>query len=393
MQLNRLFKLSLFIFSFYIISFLNVYAQEVVAEFGKYDITLDEFEHAYAKNVGGWENAMKQDISDYKNFLDLYVKFRMKLRDAHVRAYNRDPDLMNELKDYQKQVGVSYIIEKKINEPGIKQLYDRRKEEFRVSHIMIRPDSTGEEAAKEKVQAILDSIKNGASFEEMAAKYSDDKFSAVNGGDIYYITAGLLPYEFEDALYTLKAGEVYPGIVKTRFGYHLIKVTVRQHRYPKIKASHILITYQNAEGKIDSAAAKATADSILAELKAGASFEEMAEKYSDDTGTKDKGGDLGYFERRMMVKEFDEAAFNMDIGEISNVIQSNFGYHIIKLTDKMDTQPFESEVENLKTIFNKQRYQHEHDALIDSLKKKYNFAIDENVLKLFIDNSDSLRFG
>ncbi|MCW8811153.1 MAG: peptidylprolyl isomerase [Ignavibacteriaceae bacterium] len=393
MQLNRLFKLSLFIFSFYIISFLNVYAQEVVAEFGKYDITLDEFEHAYAKNVGGWENAMKQDISDYKNFLDLYVKFRMKLRDAHVRAYNRDPDLMNELKDYQKQVGVSYIIEKKINEPGIKQLYDRRKEEFRVSHIMIRPDSTGEEAAKEKAQAILDSIKNGASFEEMAAKYSDDKFSAVNGGDIYYITAGLLPYEFEDALYTLKAGEVYPGIVKTRFGYHLIKVTVRQHRYPKIKASHILITYQNAEGKIDSAAAKATADSILAELKAGASFEEMAEKYSDDTGTKDKGGDLGYFERRMMVKEFDEAAFNMDIGEISNVIQSNFGYHIIKLTDKMDTQPFESEVENLKTIFNKQRYQHEHDALIDSLKKKYNFAIDENVLKLFIDNSDSLRFG
>ncbi|MCW8816561.1 MAG: peptidylprolyl isomerase [Ignavibacteriaceae bacterium] len=393
MQLNRLFKLSLFIFSFYIISFLNVYAQEVVAEFGKYDITLDEFEHAYAKNVGGWENAMKQDILDYKNFLDLYVKFRMKLRDAYVRAYDRDPDLMNELKDYQKQVGVSYIIEKKINEPGIKQLYDRRKEEFRVSHIMIRPDSTGEEAAKEKVQAILDSIKNGASFEEMAAKYSDDKFSAVNGGDIYYITAGLLPYEFEDALYTLKAGEVYPGIVKTRFGYHLIKVTVRQHRYPKIKASHILITYQNAEGKIDSAAAKATADSILAELKAGASFEEMAEKYSDDTGTKDKGGDLGYFERRMMVKEFDEAAFNMDIGEISNVIQSNFGYHIIKLTDKMDTQPFESEVENLKTIFNKQRYQHEHDALIDSLKKKYNFAIDENVLKLFIDNSDSLRFG
>lgn len=393
MQLNRLFKLSLFIFSFYIISFLNVYAQEVVAEFGKYDITLDEFEHAYAKNVGGWENAMKQDISDYKNFLDLYVKFRMKLRDAYVRAYDRDPDLMNELKDYQKQVGVSYIIEKKITEPGIKQLYDRRKEEFRVSHIMIRPDSTGEEAAKEKAQAILDSIKNGVSFEEMAAKYSDDKFSAVNGGDIYYITAGLLPYEFEDALYTLKAGEVYPGIVKTRFGYHLIKVTVRQHRYPKIKASHILITYQNAEGKIDSAAAKATADSILAELKAGASFEEMAEKYSDDTGTKDKGGDLGYFERRMMVKEFDEAAFNMDIGEISNVIQSNFGYHIIKLTDKMDTQPFESEVENLKNIFNKQRYQHEREALIDSLKKKYNLAIDENVLKLFIDKSDSLRFG
>ena len=393
MQLNRLFKLPFYVLSFLIISSLNIYAQEVVAEFGKYEITLDEFEHAYAKNVGGWDNAIKQDISDYKNFLDLYVKFKMKLRDAQVRAYDKDPDLMNELKDYKKQVGVSYIIEKKINEPGLKQLFERRKEEFRVSHIMIRPDTLGDEAAREKAEAILDSIQNGASFEEMAAKYSDDKFSGPNGGDIYYITGGLLPYEFEDAMYSLKAGEVFNGVVKTRFGYHLIKVTVRQHRFPKIKASHILINYHDAEGKIDSAAARATADSVLAELKAGVPYEELVEKYSEDTGTKDKGGDLGYFERRMMVKEFDEAAFNMDVGEISGLIQTNFGYHIIKLTDKMDTQPFETEVENLKNIFNKQRYQYEREALIDALKKKYNFAIDESVLKLFVENSDSLRFG
>ena len=393
MQLNRLFKLPFYVLSFLIISSLNIYAQEVVAEFGKYEITLDEFEHAYAKNVGGWDNAIKQDKSDYKNFLDLYVKFKMKLRDAQVRAYDKDPDLMNELKDYQKQVGVSYIIEKKINEPGLKQLFERRKEEFRVSHIMIRPDTLGDEAAREKAEAILDSIQNGASFEEMAAKYSDDKFSGPNGGDIYYITGGLLPYEFEDAMYSLKAGEVFNGVVKTRFGYHLIKVTVRQHRFPKIKASHILINYHDAEGKIDSAAARATADSVLAELKAGVPYEELVEKYSEDTGTKDKGGDLGYFERRMMVKEFDEAAFNMDVGEISGLIQTNFGYHIIKLTDKMDTQPFETEIENLKNIFNKQRYQYEREALIDSLKKKYNFAIDESVLKLFVENSDSLRFG
>jgi len=163
----------------------------------------------------------------------------MKLRDAQVRAYDQDSNLMNELKDYQRQVGVSYILEKKINEPGIKQLYDRRKEEFRVSHIMIRPDTLGDEGARNKAQAILDSIKNGHIFENMAIKHSDDKFSGINGGDIYYITAGLLPYEFEDPMYTLKAGEVYPDVVKTRFGYHLIKVTERQHRFPKIQASHI----------------------------------------------------------------------------------------------------------------------------------------------------------
>lgn len=373
-------------------SFVNISAQ-VVAEFGKYDITLDEFEHAYAKNVGGWENAINKDMQEYKNFLDLYVKFRMKLRDAQVRAYDKDEKLMGELKDYQKQVGVSYILEKKVNEPGIKQLYERRKEEFRVSHIMIRPDTLGDEGAKLKAQAILDSIKSGQSFEAMAMKHSDDKFSGAAGGDIYFITAGLLPYEFEDPMYTLKAGEVYPEIVKTRYGYHLIKVTVRQHRFSKIKASHILIGYHGKDGNIDSAFAKLRADSVLTQLRAGVSFEELALKYSDDPGSKEKGGDLGYFERRMMVKEFDEVAFQMEVGQISDIVQTNFGYHIIKLTEKMDTQPYEAEYESLKNIFTKQRSTHEMEVLVESLKKKYNFSIDENVLKSFVEKSDSLRFG
>jgi len=392
MRFNRFIQAFLLILSIQIVAFTNIHAQ-VVAEFGSYEIGLDEFEHAYAKNVGGWENAMKQDMSDYKNFLDLYVKFRMKLRDAQVRAYDKDTGLMNELKDYQRQVGVSYIIEKKINEPGIKQLYDRRKEEFRVSHIMIRPDTLGDEGARKKAQAILDSIKNGHIFENMAIINSDDKFSGINGGDIYYITAGLLPYEFEDPMYTLKAGEIYPDVVKTRFGYHLIKVTERQHRFPKIQASHILIGYHDKNGNIDSLAAKMRADSVLAQLKEGASFEELVAKYSDDPGSKEKGGDLGLFERRMMVKEFDEAAFKMEVGQISDLVQTNFGYHIIKLTDKMDTQPYETEYESLKSMFSKQRYQHEREVLIESLKKKYDFKIDEDVLNNFVENSDSLRFG
>ena len=392
MSFIRSLRTFLIILSIQILSFVNISAQ-VVAEFGKYEITLEEFEHAYAKNLGGWNTAAEQDISDYENFLDLYVNFKMKLRDAQVRGYNEDSELMNELNDYQEQVGVSYILEKWIIEPGVKQLYERRKDEYRVSHIMIRPDTLSDEEARSRAQSILDSIKIGASFEDMAMKYSDDKFSSVSGGDIYFITAGLLPYEFEDPMYTLNAGEYYGEVVKTKFGYHLILVTVKQHRYPKIKASHILIDFHNDEGQIDTLAAKNTADSIYAQLIAGASFEEMVELYSDDPGSKEKSGDLGYFERRMMVKEFDEVAFNMEVGQLSEPVKTNFGYHIILLTDKMDTQTYESEYENLKTMFNKQRYQYELESLIDTLKKKYNFKIDETNLNSFVEESDSLRFG
>jgi len=392
MRLNRFIQAFLLVLFVQMVAFVTVPAQ-VVAEFGSYEISLDEFEHAYAKNLGGWDIAAQQDISEYEKFLELYVNFKMKLRDAQVRGYNKEPELMNELRDYQEQVGVSYILEKWINEPGVRQLYDRRTEEFRVSHIMIRPDTLGDEGAKMKAQAILDSIKNGASFEVMAEKYSDDKFSAVNGGDIYFITAGLLPYEFEDPMYTLNSGEIYYQVVQTRFGYHLIKVTVRQHRYPKVKASHILIGFHDSDGQIDTMAAKNRADSVYAQLTAGASFEEMAVLYSDDPGSKEKGGDLDFFERRMMVKEFDEVAFTMEVGQISEPVKTNFGYHIILLTDKMNTQPYESEYENLKTIFNKQRYQHELEVLIDSLKKKYDFKIDQESLNVFVESSDSLRFG
>lgn len=392
MYFSRFIRIFVLILAVQLIAITNIKAQ-VVAEFGNHEISLNEFEHAYAKNLGGWNIAAKQDMSEYKSFLQLYVNFRMKLRDAFVRGYNQDPDLMNELKDYQKQVGVSYILEKWIIEPGVRQLYDRRKEEYRVSHIMIRPDSLGDEAAKMKAQAILDSIKNGASFSDMAMKYSDDKFSAVNGGDIYFITAGLLPYEFEDPMYTLQAGQVYGEVVKTRFGYHIIMVTVKQHRYPKIRASHILVSFHNKDGQIDTLAAEERADSVYSKLMAGSPFEDLVVEYSDDPGSKEKGGDLGYFERRMMVKEFDEVAFNMEVGQISAPVKTNFGFHIIKLTDKMDTQPYDSVYQELKTMFNKQRYQHELDVLIDTLKQKYDFKIDQANLNLFVSESDSLRFG
>jgi peptidyl-prolyl cis-trans isomerase SurA len=368
-------------------------SNEVVAKFGDTQITLNEFENAYAKNVGSWEKASQDSLSDYKNFLDLYVKFKLKLRDAEVRGYPQDSSLMNELSDYQKQVGVSYLTERKIVEPGVKQLYERRKEELRVSHIMIRPDSSGEEAAKELAQSILDSIKNGANYDLMAKRYSADKFSAESGGDIYFVTAGLLPVEFEDAMYATPEGSVYPNVVHTRYGYHIIKVTKRQPRIPKIKASHILVTYFDENNKPDTAKAKATIDSVSAMLNAGGNFEELAAKYSKDTGTKDKGGDLGFFARRQMVKEFDEKAFSMKVGEISEPIQTNFGFHIIKLVDKMKYPSFADDEQELKDIFQKQRYQIAYKALVDSLRKKYNYKLNDDIVDLIVEKSDSARFG
>ncbi len=366
----------------------------VIAEFDDSKVTMNDFEKAYAKNVGGYENAAKDSFNNYKNFADLYVNFKMKLKDAESKGYQNLPELNQELLDYKKKVGASYLLEKYLVEPAIKNLYDKRKIEVRASHIMIRPLNNDWDAAKKLADAIMDSIKMGASFDEMVKKYSQDKYSVPKGGDIFYFTAGQLPFEFEDAAYKTEKGQIYPEVVKTNFGYHIIKVTDKQSRVPKIRASHIMASYTNNQTAIrDTNAAKVKMDTILAALKSGEDFAEVAKKYSDDPGSKEQGGDLGYFERRMMVPEFEEAAFKLDVGQVSGIVKTVYGLHIIKVTDKLPYPSFEEDKENLKNMLKRTRYNDLYNAFADSMAKSQNLVINETVVQQIVGFNDSTYVG
>jgi peptidyl-prolyl cis-trans isomerase SurA len=392
----RIYLISLFALAFILTSCTPKQSDIIVASFDNHQIKMKEFEDAYVKNVGSVEQAKKDSLSQLKNFLDLYVKFKMKLRDAEIKGYDQDTVLKNELTDYQRKIGSSYILEKKIVEPWVDTLYNRRKWEYRVSHIMVttQQGKRSDSAAYQLAQSVLDSIKQGASFEDMAKKYSDDRFSKDKGGDIFYITAGQVPWQFEDAVYATPVGKVYPEVVKTRFGYHIIKVTEKRARVPKIRASHILAAYTNKKGVSDTAAAKAKIDSVMEQLKNGADFAELAKKYSDDTGTKEKGGDLGFFERRQMVPAFDEAAFNLKkVGDISGIIQSPFGYHIIKLTGKQEYPSLVQDKDDLKKILQKTRYNDLLDSLDAKYEKEYNYHLFDQNLDKIVKATDSLRVG
>jgi len=365
-------------------------SQAVLAEFGGQKITLGDFEKAYNNNVGNDDAVKKDSLSKLKNFLDLYVDFKMKLRDAEVRGFDKDTSMQNELTDYKKKVGVTYYLEKNLVDPGIHQLYERRKWDYRVSHIMIRPDSTGEAGAEKLAESLLDSLKNGADFAELAKKYSHDRYSANDGGDIFYITAGEVPPEFEDAVYATKAGEVYPNVVKTKFGFHIIKVTDIRARIPEIRASHILASFYTKSRTPDSTAAKLKIDSVMAELKAGVDFADVAKKYSDDYGSRPQGGDLGFFGIRMMVKPFAEAAFSLKkVGDISPIIKTQYGYHIIKLTGIKPYPTFEEDKDNLTKIYKQLRYQGQYDSLIAQLRNNFNYKVNETVYNELAAAGDS----
>ena len=106
---------------------------------------------------------------------------------------------------------------------------------------------------------------------------------------------------------------------------------VQQYQTPEtIRASHILL---KTEGK-DEATVRKAAEDVLKQARSGADFATLAKKYSEDDGSKVNGGDLDYFPRGRMVTEFEDAAFAMKTGEISNLVESQFGFHIIKLVDR-----------------------------------------------------------
>jgi peptidyl-prolyl cis-trans isomerase C len=138
-----------------------------------------------------------------------------------------------------------------------------------------------------------------------------------------------------------------------------------------VRASHILI---RVDEKADAAArkkARAEIDAVLKRAKAGADFAKLAEQHSQDSSAA-QGGDLNYFPKGQMVPAFDKVAFELKPGQISDVVTTQFGYHIIKVTDRKPsrTVPFEESSPQIKQFLTEQKKQQHTEAFIDTLKKK-----------------------
>jgi len=130
--------------------------------------------------------------------------------------------------------------------------------------------------------------------------------------------------------HTAQAGLVTPQDVETFY-----RENPEQFRSPEqVRASHILVRSDTTETPQARSAHRARADSLLAELKKGADFATVARQNSEDPGSAERGGDLDYFARGQMVPAFDTAAFSLGIGQMSGIVETPFGYHILKVTDK-----------------------------------------------------------
>lgn len=152
-----------------------------------------------------------------------------------------------------------------------------------------------------------------------------------------------------------------------------------QGAYDLVRARHILVAFkgspaqQQGKKELSDAEAKAKADSLRAALVAGADFAELAKKESDDTGSGANGGDLGAFRHGQMVPQFDSAAFSLKTGEISPVIRTQFGYHVLKVEGRT-TEAFDDVKSDLERAEKQKRLQAALDSINGGVKPVFNPA-------------------
>ena len=371
-------------------------SESVVASVGDEDITLGEYERMFIKSNGSREAGEKATPEEREKFLDLMVKYRLKLADAYRNELDKRPEVRGELQQYKGSLAESFLTDREVVQPGVRALYARKREEIRASHILLElsPTANPEDSAAAYANAyeVIAKAKAGTDFGVLATQLSKDPSASRNAGDLYYFTAGQMVPPFENAAYAMKVGEISSTPVRTQFGLHVIKVTDRRPAPGEVHAGHIMIRFRSQNPTPDdTAAAYAKARAIRDSLTAGADFGELAMRSSEDPGSAPRGGDLGWFSRRRWILPFDEVAMATKPGEISEIVRTVYGYHIIKCFETRPPKSFEESQQELRQLYQQQRFQEDFKAYFETKKAEVGFRRDDAVMTQFLTSLDSTK--
>ena len=367
----------------------------VLMTVGENDVTKSEFEQIFFKNYKK-ESVSKEDLDEY---MVLYKKFKLKVTEAEHLGLDTVQKFTKELNGYRNQLARPYLVDNEKFDVLIKEAYDRSLKEVRASHIMVklsqdaRPQDTL--VAYKRALDIKKRLNDGLDFAELAKgkNGSDDPSAQQNGGDLGYFTVFSMVYPFETACYTMKIGEI-SNPVRSRYGYHIIKKTDERDARGEIKCAHIMIKLEQGNEKLNQAS-KEKSEEIYKLVSSGANFEELAKRYSDDKKSGANGGVLPWFGTGRMVKEFEDAAFELNNdGDITKPIKTAYGWHIIKRIEIKKPNNFEDSKTYLKNKIQKDsRANQTKSSFIIKLKKEYGYKdYSSKLFSTFYTEVDSTVF-
>lgn len=305
------------------------YSQTLFTYGGK-PVTKDEFLKAYRKN--NTENQASD--KSYKDYLELYVRFKLKVKAALDLRIDTMANQQAELQSFRNQVVDSYIKDDASLNELIAEAIIRGKKDIHLAHIFVavKKDATDAEVrtAQDKINAAHSQLQKGFDFTKLAAEISEDPSAAQNKGEIGYITSLVLPYELENVVYSTPVGK-FSAPVRSKAGFHIFKVLGERVAFGKMKAAHILLSFPPNATEEQKQQTKQRADSIYNVSVKGSDFKVLAAQFSNDNLTWQAGGEMTEFGVGQYDVAFESAAFALKKdGEISAPVLTGYGYHIIK---------------------------------------------------------------
>ena len=274
----------------------------------------------------------KMSLTQFRNALQkdgiAFVKFREDIREEMTIARLRDREV--ESKIVISEGEIDNYLSAELAKGGTA-------DEYEVAHILLRsPESASPEqiqSLKLKAEQVFDRLKKGEDFAQLAAAYSDAP-DGMKGGNLGKRSLDRLPAIFSEAVVKLNDGEVAP-LLRSANGFHIVKLLSKSggailQPVQQTHARHILIKVNEIVSETD---ATHKLNDLLDRMKNGAKFDELAKLFSQD-GSASKGGDLGWVYPGVTVPEFERAMDQLQPGEVSQPIQTPFGFHLIEVLER-----------------------------------------------------------
>jgi len=317
---------------------LNSIQAQTLFTYGTHAVSKNEFLKAYNKNPDTSGNKQEK----LQEYLNLYINFRLKLQAAYDEKANTRPELISDAEGFKNQLAENYINREANLNKLIHEAFLRSQKDIMVQQVFI--PFSGSDTAKAYAEIVKagSELKTGKDFGEVAAAYSTDPRVKQTRGNIGYITVFTLPYSIETVVYSLKEGD-YAAVYKSNAGYHIFKNAAERPALGRRMIQQLLFPLPPGYTATDDAAAVHTADSVYKLLQGGAAFAPIFSvyghtNYDQGPGTMEvKVGDYN--------ADFEQQVFNLkNIGDISQRFKTDYGYNIIKLTEKLPVSTDENDV-------------------------------------------------
>ena len=366
--------------------------EPVILTLGNKNFTTDDFFQSFTKNQLSADSSLRTDVKDY---FALYTNLKLKVLAAEAEGRDTTEAFREEMTTYRKQLAQAYLTDKPLIESLASEAYQRMQEEVNVAHILIPvaeyalPADTL--AAYKQAQSIRKQAQNGVDFAKLALTYSKDGTTARKGGDLGYTTAFGLIYPLETAAYTTPVGAVSQP-VRTKFGYHLVKVNSRRPSRGRVRVAHILVRLSPDADEPTQQVARQRIDAIYARLQKGEPFEAVCRDVSDDATSRNNGGVLPPFEPGRWVPVFEDTAFALaNPGDYSQPVRTpNYGWHIIKLIERKPLESYATMAPSLRQrVTTDSRADLVRQATVQRLKGTYPVQENTAMLEAAFTKADS----